>query len=112
MRAQSRTGLVIAGVGIAFCAICFALYFAFTPVFIAAALAGVIGAVSALAAKARRTALVAALFGLVPFGQFLIESFTSSEVLVFAPGAMAMLIAAFAFANYSSGRRSESWCAT
>jgi len=105
MNTRSRIGITLAWVSIAFSVLSFAIYFAFTPVFFVSALFGAVGAVVALASKARRTALVAAVFGLVPFGQLLIEQFFESEYLVPLPAAIALLIAGLAIANYAQSRR-------
>lgn len=107
MRAHSRTGMTVAGASIAFSALCFALYFAFTPVLLASAIFGAIGAMFALACKARRTAVVTIVFALVPLAQLLVEQFSDTEYLVFFPAAMAIGVAAWAIVDYSLERRAQ-----
>jgi len=107
MSARSRIGITVAGLSIAFSVSSFAIYFAFTPVFLVSALFGTIGAVVAMASKSRRTALVAAVFGLVPLGQLLTEHFFESEHLVPLPAATALVIAGMALANYAQSRRAS-----
>lgn len=105
MSAGSRIGVGVAGVSIAFSMFSILLYFAFTPVFLISALLGAIGAACALASKARRTALVAAIFGLVPLAQLLVETFIDNEYFVLVPAALSFFVSGFIFANYSQERR-------
>ena len=105
MTTRSRIGLAVAWTSIAFSLASCAIYFAFTPVIPVSAILGTVGAVLALASKARRTALVVAVFGLVPLGQLLIEHFFENEYLVPIPAAIALVIAGLAIANYFQSRR-------
>jgi hypothetical protein len=104
MSTRPQVGLPIARASIAFSALSFLLYFVFTPVAILAVLFGAIGVVFAIASKAKRTALVAATFGLVPIAQLLIEQSTTYEYLVFVPAVMAFVVSGVVLANYSKAR--------
>lgn len=105
MTSRFRIGVAVAWVSIVFSLLSFAVYFVFTAVFFVSALFGAVGALAAIASKAKRTALVAAVFGLVPLGQLLVEQFFESEYLVPLPAAAALSIAGLAFANYAQSKR-------
>jgi hypothetical protein len=107
MSIKSQVGISIAVVSIVFSSLCFALYFAFTPIVLASALVGTIGAGFAFAAKARRTAMIALVFGLVPFAQLLVEQFFDTEYFIFIPAVLAICIAALAIINHSFERRAQ-----
>jgi hypothetical protein len=87
MTTRSRIGITVAWVSIASSVLFSALYFALTVVFFLSAVFGFAGAMVALAAKARRSALVAAVSGLVPLAELVIEQFFGSEYLVLLPAA-------------------------
>lgn len=105
MTKRSHIGIITAWVSIAFSVFSSGFYFAFAPVFIASALFGAIGAVVALSSKARRTALMAAVFGMVPFGQLLVEQFFENAYLMPLPAAIALLMASLSYANYAQSKR-------
>lgn len=98
-------GMSIAGASIAFSALSAGLYFAFTPVVVLTLLFGAAGVALALAAGARRTAIVAAAFALVPLCQLLAERFLESELLVLLPASVAIGTAAWALVSYAADRR-------
>lgn len=73
VKATSRIGVVIGGIGIACSMLCFFVTPVFTPAFLAAVFVGFLGGATALAFKARRTAVVAFVFALMPCGFLLPE---------------------------------------
>jgi hypothetical protein len=99
--------MAIAGVSMAFSAVCFVLVLGFTPAILPAAVLGIVGAVAAFASGGRRTALVTAIFGLVPFAEILIAAEVDSGYFVFVPAGVAIAIAAWAFADYLRARASR-----
>lgn len=105
MKVNTKMGLVVASGSIAFSLLAVIAYFVFTPVVVVAATFGAIAAVVAAVSGSKRTALVAAVFALVPFSQLLVETFSSVEPLVFLPLLLALAIAAWAFIDYAARRR-------
>ena len=105
MKPRSRIGMFIAGASIAFSAFSVGLYFTFTPVIVLTLLFGAAGVALALAAGARRTAIVTAAFALVPLCQLLAERFLESELLVFLPAAVAIGTGAWALVSFAADRR-------
>ena len=105
MRTWSRVGIVVARVSIAFSALCFFLYFGYTPIVLVAAIFGAVGATLAAVSKAWRTALVTLVFALVPFAQLMVEVSFDTEGLIFVPGAIAIAVAAWALVDHSLKRR-------
>lgn len=105
MKTTPRSGMTIAGASIVFSTISSLVYFAFTPVLVLSALLGAIGVAFALGSSAKRTALVTAVFALVPLGQLLMERFFESTLSVLVPAALAIVTAAWALLDYSACRK-------
>lgn len=107
MRLTARSALAIASVSIVFSLMAFLAYFVFTPVVAPAAILGAIGAAIATIAGARRAALVAGIFALVPLSQLFVERISNVELLVFVPAMLALAVATWVFVDYAAERRAR-----
>jgi hypothetical protein len=105
---KSRIGAAIGGISIGFSTLCLLVMPVFTPSVVLAPLVAIVLAPIALALQARRTALVAAIFALVPlFGFMSAESFAEyfrTGYVAFAPLFLAVIIAALVLVNYKRSR--------
>jgi hypothetical protein len=109
MSRKSRIGATVGGISIGFSTLCLLVMPVFTPSIILAPLAAIVLAPISLVLHARRTALVAAIFALVPLlGLMSAESFAEyfrTGYVAFAPLFLAVIIAALALANYKRSQR-------
>ena len=106
---RPRIGAFVGGTSIAFSLLCFAIVPAFTPAFVLALLFGATSAGLAFALQARRSALVALVFGLAPLCELLLIQYVvervGSSYVALAPLALALIVAVWALTNYLRARR-------
>ena len=108
MRLKPSIGIVTGAASIAFSSLCFLVMPVFTPGIVLAGFFGAVAGIIALVSGARRIALVTFTFAVTPtFGFFLLEyDFPRFHTgyLAFVALVIALVVAVFAFVNYSRGR--------
>jgi hypothetical protein len=113
--ALGRIGAGLGGISIAFSTLCFFVMPMFTPAFMLAALFGSLSGAIALTLKARRTAMVAFVFALVPLLGFLLMQYAAEPLrsiyVVFVPLGLAVALAAWSFRNYLKALRASAGAA-
>lgn len=112
MKNTSRIGAAVGGISIAFSMLCCLIVPVFTGAMVLAALFGLISGGLAMALQARRTAIVAFVFALVPLCEFLLLQYVAepagTALIAFIPLVAALAVAVWFLLTYMRPSRKYS----